>query len=163
MSRRRSRSRSRSTRVLPLAVIVVVVLLWGATILPAASYTTAGVDRGAAFGVAEDQNAILGLEIAPEVTAGSTDELVVITNRFGTDVTVTVTLDSDSTSNGDLVVDGTNEGDEASIALGPDEHVTIDVDVASETDGDTLVFHVSADGTGMTGTVTDRSTTIVHD
>lgn len=157
----RGRTRTRSNRALWLAVVLGVGLLCGATILPAASYTIAGVDRGTSAHVADDSNAVLGLVIADNVTIGTTEQLVVITNDLGTDATVTVSLSSGSTSKGDLSANGVT-GEEVSFTLAAGYSQTVDVVVVNDPAnvGTDLVFHVTADGDGLDATVNDRRTTI---
>ncbi len=158
MSRRYSRSRDS----LGVVLVAVLILLCLASALPAASFSTAGVDRGVSAGVTDDPNAILGLAISQSVTLGTTDDLVVVTNDLGSDATVTVTLRSDSTGKGDLSVNGVT-GDEVSFDLAAGSSQRVDVVVSADPAyADTqLYFHVSADTAGLDGTVTDRQTTIV--
>lgn len=157
----RGRSRSRSTRAMP-AVLLVVILLFGVSILPAASYSTADVDRGASLGVVDDPDAAVGLEITENVSVGSHEQLVVVTNRLGTEVTVTISLDDGSTSKGNLSLTSGETGDTVSFTLADGASQQVDVDVADDStlDGETLVFHVSADGPGIEASVTDRQTDI---
>jgi hypothetical protein len=145
-------------------VLVVVMLLFGVTILPAASYSTADVDRGASLGVADDPDAALGLVIAENVSVGTHEELVVVTNRLGGDVTATVALDDSSTSKGTLSVASGETGDSVSFTLAEGASQQVDVDVANDSAlaGDTLVFHVSANGTGIDAAVNDRQTAITE-
>lgn len=155
------RSRSRSSRALPVAVLVIA-LLCGVTILPAASYSTADVGRGTALGVADDPNAILGLDVTDNVTVGTTDQLVVVTNGFDTDVTITVTLRDDSTAMGNLSAPDGSTGDTVSFSLATGTSKTVDVDVADDSGiaGEELYFHVSAEAADVDATASDRQTTI---
>lgn len=154
-------TRRRSRRVLPLTVALLVVFALGASVLPAASYSAANVDRGLSAGVADDPNAVLGLTIVENVTVGTTEQLVVVTNGLGSDATVTISLSSESASKGDLSVDG-QTGDELSVALAAGNSLTVDVIVANESAnvGTDLVFHVTADGSSISATVDGRRTTI---
>lgn len=154
-------TRRRSRRVLPLTVVLLVVLTFGASVLPAASYSAANVDRGLSAGVADDSDAVLGLTIVENVTVGTTTRLVVVTNNLGSDATVTVSLASDSAAKGDLSANG-QTGDELSVALAAGNSLTVDVTVANESAnvGTDLVFHVTADGVGISATVDGRRTTI---
>lgn len=158
----RDRSRTRTVRVLPLAVLVVAVLLVGATVLPAASYSTGAVDRGASIGVTDDPQAILGLDTASGVRIGHTDQLVVVTNNLDSAATVTVTLSDDSATKADLVVDGVNVGDEYTADLNQSESSTVDVSVGNDTSyvGESIVFDASADGTTTDAVAPNRSATI---
>lgn len=154
-------TRRRSRRVLPLTVALLVVLALGASVLPAASYSAANVDRGLSAGVADDPNAMVGLTITENVTVGTTEQLVVVTNGLGTDATVTVSLASGSMSKGNLSANGAT-GDELSFTLAAGGSQTVDVAVANESAnvGTDLVFHVTAAGSGVTATVDGRRTTI---
>lgn len=158
----RGRSRTRTVRVLPIAVLLVAVLLVGATVLPAASYSTGDVGRGASLGVADDPQAILGLDTASGVRIDHTDQLVVVTNNLDSAATVTVTLDDDSATKADLVVDGVNVGNEYTTDLNRSESSTIDVYVGNDTSyvGESIVFDASADGTDIDAVATNRSAAI---
>lgn len=161
MSRRRPRARS--ARTIP-TVLVIAMLLFGVSVLPATSYSTAAVDRGASMGVADDPDAALGLVIADNVSIDTREQLVTVTNRLGEDVTVTVSLADGSTSKGTLAVDGGETGDTVSFALATGASQQVDVDVANESAyvGDSLVFHVQADGTTIDATADDRQTEITE-
>jgi hypothetical protein len=158
----RGRSRTRTVRILPLAALLVAVLLVGATVLPAASYSTGDVGRGASVGVTDDPQAILGLDTASGVRIGHTDQLVVVTNNLDGAATVTVTLSDDSATKADLVVDGSNVGDEYTADLNRLESSTVDVSVGNDTTyvGESIVFDVSADGTDIDALATNRSASI---
>lgn len=160
MSRRRSRVRT--VRALPLTVLLIAVIFVGATVLPAASYSTGDIDRGAALGVADDLQAIIGLDTASSVRIGHTDQLVVVTNNLDSAATVTVTLSDDSATKADLVVDGVNVGDEYTVDLDRSESSIIDVSVTDDDSyvGDRIVFDTSADGTTTDALARSRSATI---
>jgi hypothetical protein len=152
-------SRSRLLTVCGAALLVVVVV--GAT-LPAASFTQSGADRGSAVSVASDDNAVLRLDTASEVTINGTSDLVNVTNGLGQPVTLTVSIRSDSTDEGDLVVDGTNYGDEVSLSLGEGATETIRVDVPDDSTltDEVLYFHVAASDPGLEVTANNRSVPI---
>jgi hypothetical protein len=158
----RGRSRTRTVRILPLAVLLVAVLFVGATVLPAASYSTGDVGREASLGVADDPQAILGLDTASGVRIGHTDRLVVVTNNLDGAATVTVTLSGDSATKADLVIDGSNAGDEYTVDLNRFESSTIDVSVGNDTSyvGESIVFDASADGIDIDAVATNRSAQI---
>jgi hypothetical protein len=158
----RGRSRTRTVRILPLAVLLVAVLFVGATVLPAASYSTGDVGREASLGVADDPQAILGLDTASGVRIGHTDRLVVVTNNLDGAATVTVTLSGDSATKADLVVGGSNAGDEYTVDLNRFESSTVDVSVGNDTSyvGESIVFDTSADGIDIDAVATNRSAQI---
>lgn len=156
------RSRRRSRRVLPTVVLLLGVLLTVGTLLPAASYSTGDAGRDATVGVTDDPQAMLGLDTASSVRTGHVDPLVNVTNDFESTATVTVTLNDDSATKVDLVVDGANVGDEYTIDLNRSETVAIDVDVPDDDSyvNDNVVFDVSADGTDIDAVASNRTTTI---
>jgi hypothetical protein len=85
-----------------------------------------------------------------------------VTNNLGREVTVTVTIRNDSTSKGDLVVDGTNRGNETSISLadGATETVRVEVPDDSSLTDEVLYFHVTATDPGLEVTANNRSVPI---
>lgn len=156
------RSRHRSRRVLPVVVLLAAVLLTGATVLPAASYSTSDVSRGAAVGVVDDPAASLSLDTAANVSVGTVDRLVVITNGFDSTATVSITLTSMSPENASLVVGGASVGDSYSTDLSTGSSLTVDVDVPDDSalDGSEIVFEVTADTKDIDATVPGRSVPI---
>lgn len=145
------RSRHRSRRVLRVAVLLAVVLLIGATVLPAASYSTSDVSRGAAVGVVDDPAASLSLDTAENVSVGTVNRLVVITNGFDSMATVSITLTNASPENASLVVGGASVGDSYSTDLTTGASLTVDVDVPDDgtLEGSDIIF----DTTGDTGDI----------
>ncbi|MBX0323018.1 hypothetical protein EGH21_08260 [Halomicroarcula sp. F13] len=137
-------------------------VLVGATVLPAASFTTAEVGRGATISVVDDSNAIHNLAVASSATIGQTSRLVTVTNDLGTDVSVEIALRADSTDKGDLVVDGTSVGDSYTFSLATGTSREIDIDVVSDStlDGEQIYFGVNATGTGLTVTAPDRNVSL---
>lgn len=160
MSRRRSRERSR--RVLPVVVVVLAVVLAGATLLPASSYSTGDADRGATVGVTEDSQAILALDTSTGVRIGNTDRLVDVTNNLPSTATVTVTLSNDAATMADLVVDGVVVGDEYSLELDSTASVSIDVQIPDDQSyvGEQIVFDTSADSVDIDAVAANRSAPI---
>lgn len=158
--RRRNHPRRRSR--LPVVAAVILVFLLGSLVVPAGSFSTAGVTRGSTLDVVSDSEGSLTLDAAQSVTVGQTDRLVTVTNNLGTDVTIAVRLRSDSTEHGDLVVDGVTHGDRASFSLAAGSTQSVDVNVTSDQtlDGERIYFHVNASGTGLTAEAPDRYTSI---
>jgi Tfp pilus assembly protein PilV len=161
--RRRSRRRSgtRHPLVTACGVALVALLVVGVS-LPAASFTHGESPRGSAVDITSDENAALTLHTADAVYINDTSDLVAVTNHLGRDVTVTVTLRSDSTEKGDLVVDNTTVGNETSftLAAGTQETVRIEIPDDSSLTDETVYFHVSVSESGLTADATDRSTPI---
>ena len=156
--RTRRRSQTRHPLVTACGVLLVVVLVVGVS-LPAASFTHSEAPRGASVDVASDGNAALTLDTAQAVYSNDTSKLVGVTNHLGRDVTVTVTLHSDSTGIGDLVVDNTTHGDEASFTLprGANETVRIKIPDDSALTDEVVSFHVTGSAPGLTANARNRS------
>lgn len=163
MSGRRSRRRgSRSpipTLVLIVGAAIVVVAAFGGAGAGSASFDTAQVDRNGAVNVTDDASAAHALDTADAVHLNTTEPLVNVTNRLGTDVTVTVGLRDDSTHIGDLVVDGTVVGNETSFSLAAGATRTVELKVPDDStlSSETVYFHVNASGDGIEVTAPDRS------
>ncbi|QLC34833.1 hypothetical protein EFA46_011255 (plasmid) [Halarchaeum sp. CBA1220] len=159
--RRRSRSGgwSRTTLVALLALALVGALAYG--VAGSGAYTTGALDRGSSVPVASDANGLLALDVADAVTANETSRLVTATNHLGQSVTVTVALRPAAADDADLVVDGATVGDSASVTLAAGANQTVDVAVeGTASDGSSLAFDVDADGTGVTVSAPNRSTTV---
>lgn len=165
--RRRSRSHTRSRRsTFPwwtrlAALVVVLAVAFG--IGPAATaFTTGTVDRNSAVDVVSDPNAALAVDSAPAVHTNTTDPLVNATNHLDRDATVTVELREHSVDHGDLVVDGTNEGDRVSLTLAQAESVTVQIDVPGDGSlvGASVRFDVRASAPGLQVTSDNRSVPI---
>lgn len=157
----RSRRRTGSNTLLTLAVVATVMLVVGGS-LGTAAFTTGSVGRTSDIGVASDVSGLYGIDTAPAVHTNTTEPLVDLTNRFGQDVTVTVTLRSDSTDTGDLVVDGTSTGDQATFTLGQGETRQIDLAVHNDSalGGRTVYFHIEASAPGLYVSAQDRTVPI---
>lgn len=160
-SHRRTRRRSGSP-VISAVVLVLIIGIVGFSVLPAASYTTSEIGRDASANVVADEKGIHALEIADNVSVGTTSRLVTVTNQLGTDVTVTVTLHDASAEYGDLIVDGVNETNEATFDLAAGTSQAVDIEVVDDStlDGEQLYFDTSASAPGLSVEATNRSTTI---
>lgn len=156
MTRRRPRRRTR--RVLPLTIAVLAIVLGGATLVPAASYSTGDVSRGTAVGVTDDPQGLIALDTATGVRIGHTDRLVVVTNNLDSAATVTVSLHDGSATFAELVVDGTRTGDSHTVELDPAASVGIDVEIPDDGSlvGDDIVFDTSADSAALDAVLRDR-------
>ena len=133
-----------------LAVALVVVWIGGGGI-SAVSFTAGDVQRSAAADVTSDPLGAHAIDAASAVSVNATDPLANVTNRLGRGVTVTVRLRDDSTHVGDLVVDGTTVGNEATFALaqGATETVSIAVPDDSSLATESVYFHVNATASGI--------------
>lgn len=127
--------------------------------LEATAFTIAGVDRSSAIDVASDGEATLGINPAQNVHINSTETLVNTTNRLGRPVTVTVALRSESTSRGDLVVDGQNMGDQVSLSLARGETTDVQISIADNSSlAETSIhFDVRASASGINVAANNRS------
>lgn len=125
-ARRGRSSRGRGGRRWLWALLAVVLLVGAA--VPAASFDTAEFDRASAIGVVADSDALLGIDHSRSVSKPS-DTLVVVTNRFRTDRTITVALTS-CTTNGLALTTGGGNSD----------------GVLLSNDGSTVTFRLPAGG-----------------
>ena len=159
------RSRRRGPRTTPSGLlllaggIVLIAFVIGSGGMGTASFSTADVPRENVVNVVVDESAAHGLDVAPAVHINATDPLVNVTNQMGRDVTVTVTLRSDSTDIGDLVVDGTNEGNETTVTLAEQDTQTVNIRIPDDTSltTETVYFRVSATAPGLEVTAPDRN------
>ncbi|RQG92098.1 hypothetical protein [Natrarchaeobius chitinivorans] len=116
------------------------------------AFSQTAATRGASIGVGPDGDALLGLDVAPLVAVGSSDEpLVDVTNNAETPLEVTVELvdplESESVSPSETT-------------LQPGESIPVTVSIASERDGgtDALAFDVTAsDGESLSVEVRRRT------
>lgn len=146
--------RRRSTDRHRVMMVVLAALALGALVIPAASYTTADLSRSGSITVTDDSNGLLGLNTVTAVCANSTDQrLVTVTNSFNHRVDVTITLSSTETA---TFTDGSTE---ALRTLEPDATTSFDIDVSGAS-GDSVVFSVEGDGTGLSVTTADRPVAI---
>lgn len=154
-SRRRSQSRSSIVYVCAL-LLVIVLVVWVS--IPSASFSHGKVPRGVDANVTGDENGALTLDNAQAVYINDTSDLVNVTNRLGRDVTITVTLRSDSTHIGNLTVNGNSYDNEVSFSLsqGATETVRIKIPDDSSLTDEVVYFHVTASAPGLTAKASDR-------
>lgn len=131
--------------------------------LPTSGVDTADIPRDAGVNVTTDDSAAHTLVLADNVSVNSTEQLVTITNRVTRDVTVSVTLRSDSTHIGDLVVDGTASGDAVSLTLLAGAQESVDLAVADDSTlaGETVHLHVTADASAIAVNASNRAVPVV--
>lgn len=115
--------------------------------------TRGTLDRNATLDVVSDQNGIVGLGVNDTVRIGNTDDMVSVTNNVNREMTVTVTLDPAYQTAGDLVVNGVNYGDTATVTLSPNASETVEVDLATgcSLDGETLTYDLDGNATTFDG------------
>lgn len=141
------------------ALVIIAVLVTAVSVLPAASVTHADVPRPSGADTVGDTTAVHGLDTASDVHINSTDVLTNVTNRFGRALTVTVTLRNDSDHIGDLVVGGTNVGNQTSFTLNNGETKVVSIRIPNDdslTD-EVVYFHVETSGPGIAGNTPDRN------
>lgn len=155
MRRRRSRTRAKNGRSAYTLGIIVVVALISGHVLPVGSVTSGQLPRDTAFDVVNDEDGVVGLDVEGSVTVNQIEPLVDVTNRFESDVTVTL----QDASDGDLYVNGNNRGDTATVTIGPDGTKTISIK-AKGPSGSQVDFDVTASTAGLSVVATDRSTTV---
>lgn len=145
--------------VLLAAGIVIIVFVLGSGGMGTASFSTADAPRGNSVNITADESAAHSLDVASAVHINATDPLVNVTNRLGQDVTVTVTLRSDSTHIGDLVVDGTNEGNDTTFTLVEQNTKTVKIKIPDDTSltTETVYLHVSATAPDLEVNAPDRN------
>lgn len=138
---------------------LIVVLLFGGAGLESTAFSTAQSPRDATADVTIDEAGAHTLDTTQAVHINGTEALVNVTNRLAQTVTVTVTLDGQSTDIGNLVVDGQSESDDVSFTLakGATETVSLSVPDDESLVGRTVYFHVNAKATGLDVNAPNRS------
>lgn len=142
--------------------IIIIAFVLGSGGMGTASFSTGEASRGNSVNVAADETAAHSLDVATAVHINATDPLVNVTNRLGQDVTVTVTLRSDSTHIGDLIVDGANHGDETTFALAEQQTKTVKIQIPDDTSltTESVYLHVSATAPGLEVSAPDRNVSV---
>lgn len=138
-----------------LAIGVFAVLVYGLT--PAGLATTGQLEREATVDVAADDYGVLALDVAQSVRNNRIDPLVNVTNNYELSVSVTVTLQNGN--DGDLYLDGTNVGDEATFTLGSGNLQTVEFE-ADTSAGSTVYFDVTGSAADLDVTALDRTTNV---
>lgn len=161
MTRGRSR-RAPSGTLLRSCLVVTATLLALSAVTPVTSFTTGGTGRGPSAAIVDDADGALGIDNATAVHTGSTCRLVTVANRLDQPVDVTVALRADSEGYGSLVVGGVTQGNATTVALasGDSQAFDLEVDADGSLDGETVYYHVTADGESVDVTANDRETPI---
>lgn len=159
MRRRRGPRVTGTGLALIVSGIVVLAVMFGGGGMATASFSTADAPRSGSVDVVVDESAANALDVAPAVHIGSTDPLVNVTNRLGQAITVTVQLRADSTHIGDLVVDGTNAGNETTFNLAEENTETVKITIPNDTSltSEIVYFHVHASAPGLEVSAPDRN------
>jgi hypothetical protein len=135
-----------------LVLLVVVVALAGVAV-PAASFTTADVPRGASVSVTQDTDGIVGLDKATSVQAGEKERLVTVTNN--NDQTVDVTITFENPGRGYLTAANTGQRNSVELTLTQGESQ----DIIACTDGNNAEARFSFSAVVGDGELTGESTT----
>ena len=143
-----------------LAVLLAVLLVVAP--LPAISFSTGSVDRGAGIGVAADEDALVALNVSPSLSANATNCLVVVTNNHDRTITATVSLDSGSQDDVDLLVPlgGMGNTDSVTVDVSAGASQRIEASVGSNASGTTVVFDASATTDDSSMELPDRSSPV---
>lgn len=158
--RRRHGFRLSSTGLALIASgMVMLAVVFGGGGMGTASFSTADAPRSGSVNVVIDESAAHSLDVAAAVHIDSTDPLVNVTNQLGQDSTVTVQLRADSAHLGDLVVDGTNEGNETTFTLAEEHTKTVNITIPNDTSltSEVVYFDVFASAPGLEVSAPDRN------
>lgn len=143
-------------------------LLVALLVTPSASYSVAEFGRQGGVDVAADDGAVVGLQKASSIEEGQESRMVTVANNFGgTDIQLTVELTPPSRGEGNLVVNGTDEGNAYQFTLQPDGQRDVGACFTADENGvpDAATFNVtfSATGSDVSGSIEGRSVPIVDD
>lgn len=138
--------------------LIILLLSVGGVAIPAASFNTATTPRDSTITVADDADAVLGLDTEKSLTTEDSEQnLVNTTNRFDASIQVTISIVQNAdTLCVDTDEDGTYDvtGDPVTFALAANgDRAVIDVITTADT-GSTVVYDVH--GTTATATADAR-------
>ncbi|MWG33164.1 hypothetical protein [Halomarina oriensis] len=156
--RRRRREKSRRALVVLLALLALLAV--GAlAAFPASSFTSASVDRGTTVGVVDDTDpsAVIGLT-DQAVRSGKVSEFLTLTNRVGTQISVTVVVTEQGANGGTdttLYADGRSETNQISFTIQPGGTKSLGAET-SLPDSERLTYTIEVDGTGFSGALSNR-------
>ena len=144
---RRSRSRSKTTdsswALLVPVGIAAVLIISGLLVAPSVAFTTGSVDRGTTAPLATDDNGFLGIDVTESLQAGSSGNLVTVTNNLNRTLAVDVAA-SATLSNSQAI-------------LAPNESVTTTARVSCESPPSELELTVAASTNGQFSGLVTRS------
>lgn len=138
--------------------VVVLVLLAG----PSSLITSISLPRGTSSDVVDDPSAVIGIEETHTGT-GTRRTLSTFTNEFQNPTTISVTLTGNSPDRASLFVDGTPQGDSAtlnSVLSGQNKTVEAAVRCNDSYVGGTLNYEVDTSSSSVSGSIKDRSVSI---
>lgn len=159
MSRRRGPRASGTGFALIFSGVLVLAVVAVGGGLGTASFSTSDAPRSGSVDVVSDQTAALSMDVASSVRINSTDSLVTVTNQVAQSITVTVELRDDSTHIGDLVLDGTIEGNTTTFTLAETNSQTVDIMIENDTSltSERVYFHVYGSASGIEVSAPDRN------
>ena len=136
-------------------------------IVPSAAYNVTEFDRENGVDVATDENALVGLQKASSIEEGQASQMVTVVNNFRkTNIQATVELTPPSRSEGKLVVNGTDQGDDYQFSLQPggtqDISACFSADETGVPDNATFNATFNARDTTVTGNIDQRNVSIVN-
>lgn len=126
----------------------------GAAVAQTGAYTAISADRGVGFDIADDSNALIGLQVVQTVDASTEATLVTVTNNIDDPVTVSVSL-TPQTDDGVTLVE-----EEKQLSPGQTEAFRVQIDRSERPQR--IVFSLTAESTGDAVTVVSltRETTV---
>lgn len=144
-----------------IAILLVAGLLVGPGPIGTEAFSTGGVDRQGSLTTVDDGSSGATLDPYHGMQSGEQCKLVDVTNSLDTDLTVTVSLRSDSTGYGNLTIGNGNEGNDVTFSLGVDATQRVEIQLDSNLDDGTKVFfHVDGTSAPVDFSVTDRYSTV---
>ncbi|MGZ0748543.1 hypothetical protein [Haloparvum sp. AD34] len=144
-----------------IAVVLAAGLLVGPGPVAVEAFSTGGVDRQGSLTTVGDGSGGATLDPYHGMQSGEQCKLVDVTNSLGTDLSVTVSLRSDSTGYGNLTIGNGDEGDEVTFSVGVGATQRVDIQLATNLDDGTKVFfHVNATSAPVEFAGTDRYSTV---
>lgn len=153
------------TRMLNVIAVGLIVLGSVAMAGPTFGFSTIAGDRAVSVSTADDPAALLGLDIASNVSPGDQTELVDITNNFDNQMDVTIVLGEDAVAEGfSLRVDGENEGAQYTFQLRQESNKSIEIDIPNgNSNVDSVSFDIVAEGPSGNSVTLSRDNTTVQD
>lgn len=141
-------------------------LLLAVLVAPSTSYSVAEFGRQNGANVSGDNTALVGLEKASSIEEGQESRMVTVENNFGqAAIEVTVELTPPSRSEGDLIVNGSEEGNATRFTLQPGYQQAISACFVDDGNGvsEAATFNATFVGTGtsVSGEIGQRSIPIV--
>lgn len=155
------RDRAGGSTLTLIAVVLVAGLLVGPGSIGLEAFSVGGLDRQGSLTTVGDGSGGATLDPYHGMQSGEQCKLVDVTNSLGTELSVTVSLRSDSTGDGNLTTGNGNAGDDVTFSLGVDATQQVEIQLESNLDDGTKVyFHVNATSAPVELSATDRYSTV---